>query len=324
MDCSPCHAQQVDDYGKSFHAISRKKSPDSKAARCADCHGLHDIRSPKDADSPTNHFNLPTTCLKCHGNPAIFPKAGGAAANQPARFQDSIHGKALTKSGLKIAPNCATCHGYHEIRRPGSDAGSSVYRTKVPGTCGSCHSKILGEYGESAHGTALAKGSTKAPICSDCHTAHAITDQSDVRRLQIVQECGTCHEESLRTYRDTYHGQVTAMGFSRIATCADCHTAHHVFPTTDPRSTVSAKKRAATCQKCHGTVSANFAKYDPHADPRSRSRNPVLHYTALFMRWLLVSVFVFFGIHTLLWFPRSVRARQEYGRGGSGTETPHE
>jgi hypothetical protein len=320
VDCSPCHAQQVEDYARSFHAASRKNSPDSKAARCVDCHGTHDIRPSKDPTSRTNHFNLPATCLKCHANPAIFPKAAGPSGNQPARFDDSIHGRALEKSGLKIAPNCATCHGTHDIRRPQTDPASGVYRTKVPGTCGSCHSRILGLYDESAHGTALARGSAKAPVCSDCHTAHAITDVRDVRRLQILQECGTCHEESLRTYRDTYHGQVTAMGFSRIATCGDCHTAHHVFPTTDARSTVSAANRTATCQKCHAGVSANFAKYDPHADPRNRSRNPVLHAAALFMRWLLVFVFSFFGIHTLLWFPRSMRARRENGTATKGSD----
>jgi hypothetical protein len=314
VDCSPCHAAQVADYEKSVHAAAHTKSPGSKAAFCVDCHGSHEIRPSKDPASATNHFNLPATCLKCHGNPAISPKTVEPAENLPARFDDSIHGRALEKSGLKVAPNCATCHGTHDIRRPESDPASAVFRTKVPGTCGSCHSKILGEYDESAHGTALAKGSKKAPVCSDCHTAHGITDAKDVRRLQILKECGTCHGESLRTYRDTYHGQVTALGFSMIATCADCHTPHHVFPTTDPRSTVSAANRVTTCRKCHPGVGANFARYDPHADPEDRSRNPILHFTALFMRWLLVFVFAFFGIHTLLWFPRSVRARREAGR----------
>ena len=36
------------------------------------------------------------------------------------------------------------------------------------------------------------------------------------------------------------------------------------------------------------------------------------------MRILLAGVFAFFGIHTLLWFPRSVKARVEAGRNGRG------
>jgi hypothetical protein len=35
--------------------------------------------------------------------------------------------------------------------------------------------------------------------------------------LDIVKECGTCHEDLFRTYRDTYHGQVTSLGFTRTA-----------------------------------------------------------------------------------------------------------
>ena len=40
--------------------------------------------------------------------------------------------------------------------------------------------------------------------------------------------------------------------------------------------------------------------------------------TALFMRILLAGVFAFFGIHTVLWFPRSVKARVDARRNGPG------
>ena len=101
------------------------------------------------------------------------------------------------------------------------------------------------------------------------------------------------------------------MGFSRVATCADCHTAHEIHPAGDPRSSVGPAKRLATCQKCHPGVGASFVKYDPHADTHDRGRSQLLWATSLFMKILLVSVFAFFGIHTVLWFPRSVKARRE-------------
>ncbi len=312
-DCSSCHAQEVADYGKSVHAASRAKSPTGKAAWCVDCHGAHDIKPSTDPASRTNHFNLPATCMRCHGDPKIFPRASGTGGSEPVSFRDSIHGKALEKSGLKIAPNCATCHGTHEIRSPKSDPLSTVARARVPATCGSCHSKILDEYATSIHGEQLAKGNPKVPVCSDCHTAHAIASASDARRLAILEQCGGCHERQLKTYRDTYHGQVSAMGFSRVATCADCHTAHAIHPAGDPRSSVAAANRVATCQKCHPGVGASFAKYDPHADTRDRGRNSLLWATSLFMKILLVGVFGFFGIHTVLWFPRSVKARRDAG-----------
>jgi len=65
----------------------------------------------------------------------------------------------------------------------------------------------------------------------------------------------------------------------------------------------------ATCQRCHPLANANFAKYDPHADPADRARNPVLYFTARFMTGLLFGVFVFFGLHTALWAGRPLFAR---------------
>jgi nitrate/TMAO reductase-like tetraheme cytochrome c subunit len=238
--------------------------------------------------------------------------------NQPALFHDSIHGKALEKSGLKIAPNCATCHEAHAIRDPRVDPESLVFRTRVPATCGTCHEKILAEYSDSIHGNQLAKGNRRVPVCSDCHTAHAITDSTDARRLAILRQCGGCHESSLATYRDTYHGQVSAMGFSRIATCADCHTAHEIQPAGDARSSVSPANRLSTCQKCHPGATVNFSRYDPHANTHDKGRSRLLWATALFMRILLAGVFAFFGIHTVLWFPRSVKARVDAHRNGPG------
>ena len=47
---------------------------------------------------------------------------------------------------------------------------------------------------------------------------------------------------------------------------------------------------------------SNFANYDPHANRHDRARNPLYYYTGKFMEWLLIGVFTFFGIHTLLWF----------------------
>jgi decaheme cytochrome c component MtrC/MtrF-like protein len=311
VDCAPCHSAQADDYEKSFHAESRRRSPQSRAARCADCHGTHEILSPKDSASKTNHFNLPATCLACHANPAIYTKAARLVGNDPKKFADSIHGRALMQSGLKVAPNCATCHGYHEIRRP-SDPASTVYRTKVPSMCGTCHSRIDEVFEKSVHGMAVKKGNPKAPVCIDCHTAHAVKRTELASwRLSLIEECGTCHARLIDTYRDTYHGQVTALGFTRVAACADCHGAHDILGPDDPRSSVSPARRLETCRKCHAGATANFARYDPHADARDRRRNPVLFHAARFMRLLLAVVFGFFGLHTALWLPRSFAARRE-------------
>ena len=48
-DCAQCHEEAVKAYDQSVHAGARRLSPTaSQAARCIDCHGVHDILSSKD------------------------------------------------------------------------------------------------------------------------------------------------------------------------------------------------------------------------------------------------------------------------------------
>jgi hypothetical protein len=315
VSCATCHDQPAALYEAGVHAQARHASASSVAAACKDCHGTHEIRSSKDPESSTYHLNLPTTCGRCHGNPEIIRKGRIAIGNVVAQFQDSIHGQALSRSGLLSAPNCSDCHGFHDIKRK-SEAGSRVFRANVPETCGKCHEGITRRYVAGIHGQQLAKGNPEAPVCVTCHSAHGIQRvEASSWRLQVVKECGTCHKQSIRTYRDTFHGQVTQLGFVRVAACADCHGAHDIFPKGDPRSSVSHRNLVATCRKCHAAATESFAKYDPHADRHDRPRNPLLYYASKFMETLLVGVFLFFGVHTVLWFSRSVPAgRRRAGR----------
>ena len=263
---------------------------------------MHDIKPASDPASRTHHLRVAPTCGVCHGPRGARTGAPSVASH----FEDSIHGRALRKQGLVVAPNCASCHGPHEIRKK-TDPASTVNRANVVGTCTKCHEGIRPAYEQSVHAQAVKAGNALAPVCADCHTAHDIGSvETDAWKLGIIRECGTCHEQSLRTYRDTFHGKISELGFTRVAKCADCHGAHDILPASNPASMISPQRRLSTCQQCHPTANANFALYDPHADPHDRDRNPVLHYTALFMKLLLGGVFLFFGIHTLLWFPAIV------------------
>jgi len=123
----------------------------------------------------------------------------------------------------------------------------------------------------------------------------------------VIKECGTCHTDYLTTYRDTFHGQVTELGYARMATCASCHGAHDILPASNPASMVSKENRVKTCQACHPGASANFASFDPHADKHNKARDPIYWYAARFMEILLLGVFAFFGIHTVFWLYREVR-----------------
>jgi nitrate/TMAO reductase-like tetraheme cytochrome c subunit len=189
-----------------------------------------------------------------------------------------------------------------------------VFRANVPPTCGGCHEGIRNRYDASVHGTQIKAGNVKAAVCSDCHSAHGIQANAPAWRLDVIRECGTCHTESLRTYRDGFHGQATALGFTRVAACSDCHTSHDSLPAADPRSTVAPTRLVATCGRCHSRATANFVKYDPHADPEDPHGRKAVYYTASFMKVLLIAVFTFFGVHTALWFPREIWERRRRRR----------
>ena len=315
VDCAGCHDEEVEKYTSGVHAKARG-SGSTVAATCVDCHGTHDMRSKTDPKSSTHHLQLAATCAKCHGNAEIIRK-GGIPSDVTKAFADSIHGKALSKSGLVVAPTCSDCHGAHDILKPG-DPDSRVARPHVPATCGRCHEGIARQFGAGVHGKLLAEGKMKAPACQTCHTAHAIqrTDRT-AWQLSVIGECGTCHGDRIETFRDTFHGQVTILGFRVVAGCADCHGAHEILPASDPRSPVSPARLVQTCGKCHPNATANFVKYDPHANKHDRHRNPALFYTSKFMSALLFGVFGIFGVHTSLWFTKEVRDRRARRRNGN-------
>jgi hypothetical protein len=309
VDCSPCHGDQVEQYKVSAHAVARSGGSDVDATS-ASCHGMHDIRGGKDPQSRTYHLNVAATCASCHGNKDVIAKGHIAAGDVASPFGDSIHGKALSRSGLMVAPTCSDCHGPHDIRKK-TDPASRVAMANVPATCGKCHEGIATQFAGSVHAAMLARGRDGAPACQSCHTAHAIqhADNTDWQ-LTVVNQCGTCHQEKLKTFRDTFHGQVTSLGFRAVAVCADCHGNHRILPASDPASPIAPANLVKTCGKCHANASANFVKYDPHADKHDRERNSVLFFASKGMQALLFGTFGFFGLHTALWLLRALKDRR--------------
>ena len=299
--CATCHDEPAAGVARSVHAAIPATAGGS--ARCVNCHGPpHRIAPAADPESPTNKLRIAGTCAQCHGDTVAKGAPRGPAV--AGLFADSIHGQALSRAGLVVAPTCSDCHQSHAVVRT-QDPASPVFAKNVPATCGRCHAGIQREYAVSVHATALEGGAPDAPHCASCHTAHSIAaTRGDMWQLSAVEQCGTCHREALATYRDTFHGQVTALGFTPVAKCADCHQSHQVFRVTDARSTVSAVNRLATCRTCHPSATPNFARYEPHASTDDRERSPALYYAARMMRGLLFGVFAFFGGHTLLWFAR--------------------
>ena len=307
--CASCHQNEAKAYATSIHGMSHAMGA-SGAATCVSCHGDHEMVPVKHIDSPVFKLNLPQTCAKCHSNKKLTDEYRMGSPKAPVDYADSIHGQALLKMGLIVAPSCNDCHGVHDIKRS-VDQSSHTNKANVANTCGACHVGIEATYSQSVHGMLLAKGDRRAPVCSDCHSAHQIAAPATMGfKAQSDVVCGSCHQDRLARYRDTYHGKAMALGrpnvASDVAACYDCHGHHDVFPVSDPRSRLSKERILGTCQQCHEGVTAKFTEYRPHADPLDSVNYPLLHKVYVFMTALLIGVFAFFGLHTLLWLVRSV------------------
>jgi predicted CXXCH cytochrome family protein len=307
--CASCHEKEGKAYATSIHGMSHAMGA-SGAATCSSCHGDHEIVPVKHIDSPVFKLTLSQTCAKCHSNKKLTDEYRIGNPQAPVDYAESIHGQAMLKMGLIVAPSCNDCHGVHDIKRS-VDQSSRTNKANVASTCGECHVGIESIYNQSVHGVLLAKGDRRAPVCSDCHSAHQIAAPGSKNfKEQSDMVCGGCHQDRLARYRDTYHGKAMALGrpnvASDVAACYDCHGHHDVFPTKDPRSRLSKGRIVETCQQCHPGVNTKFTEYRPHADPLDKVNYPLLHEVYLAMTALLIGVFSFFGLHTLLWLVRSV------------------
>jgi hypothetical protein len=297
VNCGSCHTGAASQLTASVHAKAGKQA-------CASCHNdAHTIIAVKDPKSPVYPLNLPRTCGGCHGDKKFVQQHH--LPDVYAQYMDSIHGFALTKDGLLVAATCSSCHGAHDILDP-KNVKSRTNRANIPATCGACHGGIEQKYREGIHGQAFAARDTKAPVCINCHTAHEITDVRNASfQMKTTATCGSCHQERFGTYRDTFHAQVSALGYVETAHCWDCHGEHDILPRSDPKSMVAQANLIQTCGKCHEGANASFVTYSPHADAHNAQAYPILHASAIFMNLLLAGTLGFFALHTVLWFIRS-------------------
>lgn len=310
VDCSACHAEVSELYFESGHGKAYFEK-NTNAPYCTDCHGSHKVKSKTDETSPVYRMSVPKLCGECHR------KDGKALENTDLKEKDaiadystSVHGRAMTEKGLIGSAICTDCHTSHlELKE--SDERSSVNPKNVPLTCAKCHKGIYDDYKASDHGIHLDNGDKKYPTCVVCHTAHGVIDiNKDEFMTEITLQCGSCHEKLADSYMETYHGKAYALGYNKAARCSDCHGAHKILNISNPESKVGKKNLLNTCQQCHPDANERFTGFLTHATHNNRDEYPALFYAFWGMTFLLIGVFLFFGIHTILWLPRSLKERR--------------
>ena len=308
VDCSNCHIKTSNEFFDSGHGKAFL-AKDANAPYCTDCHGTHQTKSKFAENSPTYRGAIPQLCGKCHEEDGRANRDEGLKeVNAYFDYSQSTHGQGLIKKGLLVSAVCIDCHtAHHELKE--EDTLSSVNPQNIALTCAKCHKSIYDEYITSEHSIAQNKGDKVYPTCSTCHSAHMISDiKGDKFMDEITVQCGTCHKKLSETYKETYHGKAYQLGDTKAARCSDCHGAHHILAVANPNSAVGYKNIVTTCKKCHENATLEFTGYLTHA---THNDNKVLFYSFWGMTSLLVLVFGFFGIHTLLWLPRSYKQRKK-------------
>ena len=311
VDCSSCHAEIGKDYSISMHGTLNAKQ-DQNAPSCIECHGTHNTLGRKDPRSLTFAINIPTLCGKCHreGEKAAVRYTGNER-DIVNHYSESIHGKGLLKSGLTVTATCTDCHTAHK-ELPHTNPESSINRHNISHTCGSCHHGIEEQFENSIHSPLVSDTDKELPVCFDCHSAHEIK-RADTEgfKLEIMSQCGKCHEKIAESYFDTYHGKVSQLGYTKTAKCYDCHGAHDILPISNPKSHLSRENVVETCRTCHPSANRQFAGYLTHATHHDPDKYPILFWTFWGMTGLLVVTFFIAGLHTILWLPRSLEWRRK-------------
>lgn len=312
VNCGGCHGSVAAAHAMSEHGKARKGG-DIDAPKCHDCHTKHDIFRPTDKRSSTYPLNIPATCGRCHQEGSSMTTSRDMRKKDiTTNYTMSVHGKGLYKDGLIVTATCSSCHTNHDVLLA-SDPRSSVHRDNIITTCTQCHVGIGQQFAKSVHSPLVTKTDKKLPVCTDCHSDHTITqvDKKDFR-LVIANQCGNCHARYSNTYLETYHGRASMLkGGEQLAKCSDCHGSHDIMPSASPESRIHKANIVETCSACHPKANASFATYLTHAthSKEDKDKYPYLFYTFWAMTGLLLGTFAFFGLHTLLWIPRSFKER---------------
>lgn len=324
VDCSLCHDQAAREFGQSVHALAGQASAGRLAVNCRDCHGTHDIKARDDFGSPVFPLNLPATCERCH-----LEKIDTARGPDFIRqYRESIHFKALDKSGLTMSANCSNCHGAHDTRKV-TDTLSLVSRKNIIQTCGRCHVGIRRAYLEGVHGKDYVKGIKDVPVCTDCHSEHDILSIQDLKSkvyaTKIAELCVRCHDNlalsrqygfltsRMKTYSETFHGTASKFGETRVANCASCHGFHDIRPSSDPKSSINQANLPQTCGKCHPGASRRFAEGQIHVIPEEITTakyksSHIIKNAYIFVITVIISIMVIFIAADLV--RRLVRTRK--------------
>jgi len=202
-------------------------------------------------------------CLGCHSKDKTkLLEDGERMALQIHRedFTGSAHGKI----------ECGSCHQAIANRKhPSKKTNITInnqrdYSVEMNESCRNCHDKKFTQYEGSIHASLVGQGNAIAPVCTDCHSAHAVETMT-VYQAVTGLPCKNCHEDIFDAYAASVHGEARKNGNAIRAShiqapiCTDCHRAHDVAAVARDDGLRS------TCIGCHEGVNLAHDQWLPNA-----------------------------------------------------------
>ncbi len=257
VQCETCHKNVEPKHP--FHSTLLLQAGRNESQMCKECHGKHDVQSPKTPGTKFNSSNVVQSCGQCH-------------TAEKEKYLTSAHGKSLFAGNLN-APTCVACHSKN-ITAVKAGTDSAQLKIAQEQVCITCHVKnkqtpadaptasFVLSYEQSVHGVALKGGNGRAANCVDCHGSHEMKKGGDptsrVNRLNIPNTCAKCHASIATEYRGSIHGSAFFAGNKDAPVCTDCHGEHKILAPKDPNSPVSRLHVSAqVCSPCHNSVRLN-------------------------------------------------------------------
>ena len=192
---------------------------------------------------------LDQQCLGCHSAKGLEMKLANGD-KLPLQVDGAAFGKSVhNKLG------CAVCHANTSFENhppvKTKFAGSREYSLEMNKICESCHAPVFKLYEGSIHASLFRDGNTYAPVCTDCHSPHAVMAKATYDTASGAP-CSKCHGSIFEAYAGSVHGKATLA-------CANCHGAHDVSAATKEGQLKGA------CLGCHQEAEASHQKWLPNA-----------------------------------------------------------
>lgn len=235
--CRQCHTdEQI--RAKPVHAALLSKG--GASAVCTNCHSAHAVTAVSGGKSFTSEKQY---CLGCHKHAMGMTLRNGETITLTANtsaLDASVHAKL----------SCFDCHfGFSTTQHPKRNFRTGRdFSIAHSESCRRCHFDKYTKTLESIHYAMLSKGNLNAPVCTDCHGSHSVT-QARADRMKSAQRCGKCHKDIYTTYASSVHGNALVNEQNKdVPVCADCHTAHTI---EDARTLDYREKVPDICGRCH-------------------------------------------------------------------------